>query len=98
MPEFGQKEYWKARYKGVRTVGSGGDGQPEDTRDWYMGYAALKAVLKPYLKSSEVRRGPSPPPLAQALPPRPLPPGPQRVPAGEGVLDGSPRECEVSGG
>ena len=98
MPEFGQKEYWEARYKGLRTVGSGGDGQPEDTRDWYMGYAALKAVLKPYLKSSEVRRGPSPPPLAQALPPRPLCPPAPSPSQREGVLDGSPRECEVSGG
>ena len=49
MPEFGQKEYWEARYKGLRTVGSGGDGQPEDTRDWYMGYARLAKVLLPRL-------------------------------------------------
>ena len=71
MPEFGQKEYWEARYKGLRTVGSGGDGQPEDTRDWYMGYAALKAVLKPYLKSSEGRRASAPPGPPPRSPPTP---------------------------
>ena len=93
MPEFGQKEYWKARYKGLRTVGSGGDGQPEDTRDWYMGYAALKAVLKPYLKSSEVRRASAPPPPPHQSPGRRrVPPGasPERVVGNERSREADP--------
>ena len=99
MPEFGQKEYWEARYKGLRTVGSGGDGQPEDTRDWYMGYAALKAVLKPYLKSSEVRRASAPPgpPPAPPQPPgcRRVPPdvSPERVVGNEGSREANPTRC-----
>ncbi len=82
MPEYGQKEYWEGRYKGLRTVGSGGGGQPEDTRDWYMGYATLKAVLKPYLKSSEVRR-----PRMTGAPP---PPSPHPHPCG------SPSVCRAT--